>query len=169
MQPPLVLRRDTPVHLMVMNEVSTKERSVGYRFKLHVHEPVIVSGVTVVPAGTLAYGEVMSAESSGNVGKSGRLSARLLNIELGGRAIGISGETTANGKSGTGEVVAAVIGLGLLGLFAKGNNAKIKAGELMTGFTTEDTLFDVDGTKTAASPLPVAMITAPPVLATAVR
>ena len=168
-QPPLVLQRDTPVHLMVMNEVSTKERSAGYRFKLRVNEPVIVSGVIVVPAGTLAYGEVMSAESSGNVGKSGRLSARLLNIDLGGRAIGISGETTANGKSGTGEVVAAVIGLGLLGLFAKGNNAKIKAGELMTGFTTEDTQFDVDVASPAASPPPVAIISVPPVAATTTR
>lgn len=169
LQPPLVLRRDTPVHLMVMNEVSTKERSAGYRFKLRVNEPVIVSGVTVVPAGTLAYGEVMSAESSGNVGKSGRLSARLVNIDLGGRAIGISGETTANGKSGTGEVVAAVIGLGLLGLFAKGNNAKIKAGELMTGFTTEDTLFDIAEAKPTASPPPVAMFPAPSIAATAAR
>ena len=168
-KPPLILQRDTPVHLMVMNEVSTKERSAGYRFKLRVNEPVIVSGVIVVPAGTLAYGEVMSAESSGNVGKSGRLSARLLNIDLGGRAIGISGETTANGKSGTGEVVAAVIGLGLLGLFAKGNNAKIKAGELMTGFTTEDTLFDVDVANPAATLPPVAMIPAPPAPATVAR
>ncbi len=169
LQPTLVLRRDTPVHLMVMNEVSTKERSVGYRFKLRVNEPVIVSGVIVVPAGTLAYGEVTSAESSSNVGKSGRLSARLLNIDLRGRAIGISGETTANGKSGTGEVVAAVLGLGLLGLFAKGNNAKIKAGELMTGFTTEDTQFDVDVANPAASPPPVEIIPSPLVPATAAR
>jgi hypothetical protein len=168
-QSTLLLRRDTPVHLMVMNEVSTKERSAGYRFKLRVNEPVIVSGVIVVPAGTLAYGEVMSAESSGNVGKSGRLSARLLNIDLDGRAIGISGETTANGKSGTGEVVAAVIGLGLVGLFAKGNNAKIKAGELMTGFTTEDTQFDVNVANPAASPPPVAIIPSLPVAATAAR
>jgi hypothetical protein len=139
---PLILRRDTPVHLMVMSEVSTKERSAGYRFKLRVNAPVTVSGAIVIPEGTTAYGEVTSAESSGNVGKSGRLSARLLNIDLAGRIIGISGETTASGKSGTGEVVAAVLGIGLLGLFAKGNNAKIKAGELMTGFTTEDFAFD---------------------------
>ena len=64
---------------------------------------------------------------------------------------------------------AGVFGLGLLGLFAKGNNAKIKAGELMTGFTTEDTLFYVESAKPAAYPLPVEMTPAPPVPATASR
>ena len=151
----LILRRDTPIHLMVMSEVSTKERSAGFRFKLRVNEPVTVSGTIVVPVGTTAYGEVTSAESSGNVGKSGRLSARLLHIDIDGRAIGLTGETRASGKSGTGEVVVGVLGLGLLGLFAKGNNAKIKAGELMTGFTTEDTTFD------SVSPASAAAVSAP--------
>jgi hypothetical protein len=32
-----------------------------------------------------------------------------------------------------------VLALGPLGLFARGNNAKIKAGELMTGFVDQDT------------------------------
>ena len=153
----VLLKRDTPIHLMVMSEVSTKERGIGYRFKLRVNQPVLVGGAIVIPVGTLAWGEVTSATSSGNVGKSGTLSAKLLNIDLNGTLIPLTGETQAAGKSGTGEAVMAVMAIGLLGLFAKGNNAKIKAGELMTGFTAEDAQIPAPSISTA----PVAPVVVP--------
>ena len=133
-----VLPRDTPVHLMVVNEVTTKTHDVGHRFKLRVNQPVSLNGAIAIPAGATAWGTITSAEGSGNVGKSGNLSARLLFVEVGDRKLPISGETSAKGKSGTAETVMGVVALGVFGLFAKGNNAKIKAGELMTAFTTED-------------------------------
>lgn len=135
----LILPEDTPVHLMVLNEVTTKEHSAGHRFKLRVQEPVVIEGATVIPVGAMAWGEVLSAERSGNIGKSGKVSARLLYVETGGVRIPVSGETSSKGKSGTAETVMGVLGLGVLGLFAKGNNAKIKAGEKMIAFTTEAT------------------------------
>lgn len=134
----LLVPRDTPVHLMVLKEVTTKSDSAGERFKLRVIEPVVIDGKTAIPVGSTAWGEVTSAESSGNLGKSGRLSARLLYVEVGGVPIRIDGQTTAKGNSGTAETVVGVLSLGVLGLFAKGNNAKIKAGEQMTAFTAED-------------------------------
>lgn len=158
----VLLKRDTPIHLMVMSEVSTKERGIGYRFKLRVNQPVTVGGAIVVPVGTLAWGEVTSATSSGNVGKSGTLSAKLLHVDLNGLFIPLTGETQAAGKNGTGDAVMAVMALGVLGLFAKGNNAKIKAGELMTGFTAEDAQIPAPVPSTSAQ----APVAAPP-LATA--
>ena len=160
----VLLRRDTPVHLMVMSEVSTKERGIGYRFKLRVNQPVTVGGAIVIPVGTIAWGEVTSASSSGNVGKSGTLSAKLLHVDLNGTFIPLTGETQAAGKSGTGEAVMAVIALGVFGLFAKGNNAKIKAGELMTGFTAEDAQVPAP-----PSPVSVAPASAPAVATTPVQ
>ena len=91
------------------------------------------------PVGTTAWGEVLEAEKSGNAGKSGTLSAKLLYVDIGGIQVPISGNNDAKGSSGTGETVLGVLALGPLGLFAKGNNAKIKAGELMTGFVEQDT------------------------------
>lgn len=135
----LNIPRDTPIHLMVVSEVTTKTHSVGHRFRLRVDQPVVIDGATVIPVGATAWGQVTSATSSGNVGKSGTLSAELLYVEAGDTRIAIDGQTASKGKSGTGEVVMGVIGLGLLGLLAKGNNAKIKAGEKMTAFTIEDT------------------------------
>lgn len=144
----IVIRRDTPIHLMVVSEVTTKTHAVGHRFRLRVDQPVIVDGVTIVPVGANAWGQVTSATSSGNVGKSGALSAKLLYVELGDVRIAIDGETSDRGKSGTGEVVMGVLGLGLFGLLAKGNNAKIKAGEKMTAFTVEDVAISYDQTQT---------------------
>lgn len=136
---PLILPQDTPVHLMVLTEVTTKEHGAGHRFKLRVQEPVLIDGTTVIPLGATAWGEVLSAEQSGNLGKSGKLSARLLYIEAGDFRIPLAGETSSKGKSGTAETVMGVLGLGVFGLFAKGNNAKIKAGERMIVFTSEPT------------------------------
>ncbi len=137
---PLVLPRDTPIHLMVVSEVTTKTHAAGHRFRLRVNEPVRLAQQTIIPVGASAWGEVLSAESSGNLGRSGRLSARLLYVEANGRNIPISGELSSKGNSGTAETVMGVLSLGVFGLFAKGNNAKLKAGELMTAFTTEDAL-----------------------------
>lgn len=139
----IVVPKDTPVHLMTLTEVTTKTDTAGTRFKLRVNEDVIIDGSAVIPKGTLAWGEVTSAESSGNLGKSGRLTARLLFIELSGQRIPIEGDTSAKGKSGTAETVVGVLSLGLLGLFAKGNNAKIKAGEKSTAFVANDFILKV--------------------------
>lgn len=138
--PAILIPRDTPVRLMVLSEVSTKDHEPGHRFRLRVNEAVMIDGIERIPVGAAAWGELVDATRSGNVGKSGKLSARLLYIELGGREIPIEGETTAEGKSGKGETILGVIGLGPLGLFAKGNNAKIKAGEMMTAFIAEDVI-----------------------------
>lgn len=135
---PLLLRRDTPIHFMVINEVTTKTHCAGHRFKLRVDKPVIVDGIVVIAVGATAWGEVTAATGSGNVGKSGKLEAKLLYVESHGLHIPINGNSSAKGAGGGGETALGVLALGPLGLFAKGNNAKIKAGELMTGFVDQD-------------------------------
>ncbi|ALJ11865.1 hypothetical protein [Sphingopyxis macrogoltabida] len=137
--PPLILRRDTPIHFMVVSEVTTKTHLAGHRFKLRVDKPVVIDGVVVIPVGATAWGEVLTVKKSGNVGKAGSLEAKLLYVESGALQIPISGANAAKGAGGGGETALGVLALGPLGLFAKGNNAKIKAGELMTGFVEQDT------------------------------
>lgn len=139
----IMLPRDTPIHLMVVSEVTTKTHSAGHRFKLRVNEPVVIGLVEVIPVGAMAWGQVTSAKSSGNLGKSGRLNAELLYVEIGDEQIAIDGQTSDKGNSGTAETVMGVLGLGIFGLFANGNDAKIKAGEKMTAFTVEDVEIDL--------------------------
>ena len=137
--PMLLLKRDTPIHFMVISEVTTKTHMAGHRFRLRVDKPVLVDSITVLPVGAIAWGEVMQAKSSSNVGKSGSLEARLVYVENNGFRIPVTGNNSAKGASGGGETALGILALGPLGLFAKGNNAKIKAGELMTGFVEQDT------------------------------
>lgn len=135
----IVIPEDTPIHLMTLTEVTTKTDQIGHRFKLRVNKDVQINGVMAIPVGTLAWGEVTSAESSGNLGKAGNLTARLLYVELHGQQIPISGDTSVKGRTATAETVVGVLSLGVFGLFAKGNNAKIKAGEKITAFVTAGT------------------------------
>jgi hypothetical protein len=139
----IVIPRDTPVSLMAINEVSTAKTSAGARFKMRVNEAIIIDGTVVVPVGTPAVGEVLAATDSGGVGKSGKMTAKLLHISLGEAEIPLEGDKAAKGTGG-GSAGIAVIFAGPLGLFHRGNNAKIKAGELLSGFVSEDVTLDME-------------------------
>lgn len=140
---PVLLKRDTPVLLMAVTEVSTATALAGTRIKLRVHQAIAIDGKVVVPVGTPAFGTVVSAEDSGGLGKSGRMTARLQHISLGDADIPLDGEMSAKG-TGAGSAGVAVLFTGVVGLFHRGNNAKIKAGEILTGFVSEDVLLDLE-------------------------
>src|SRR5688572_32396654 len=67
-----VLRVGTEVPLRLKEELTTKGKKVrvGYRFHLETAEPVIVQGVTVIPVGSPAVGEITNARNKGMWGKS---------------------------------------------------------------------------------------------------
>lgn len=150
----ILVKRDTPIELMATKEVSTADVSPGTRFKLRVNRPVTVGEKIVIPVGASAYGEVITAEDSGGLGKSGRMTARLLYVQLGNAEIPLDGQTSAKG-TGAGSAGVATLFTGLAGLFHRGNNAKIKAGELLSGFIAEDVWLNM-----AANP--VQRIASPP-------
>lgn len=133
-----LLPKDTPVSLMVLNEVNSKTHKAGSRFRLRVDQVVKFNDTVAIPIGTTAWGEVTATEDHGGAGKAGQLSARLLYIELGDRHIAIEGDTKSKGADASGETAMEFLTMGPLALFAKGHNAKIKAGERMTAFITEN-------------------------------
>ena len=59
-----VLRTGTEVALRLSEELTTqgKKLRVGNRFRLEMAEPVIVQGMTVIPAGSPAVGDYRRAE-----------------------------------------------------------------------------------------------------------
>jgi hypothetical protein len=140
-----ILKRDTPVELMATSEIRSDGAPAGTKFKLRVNAPITVDGKLVVPVGATAYGIVTSAEASGGVGKSGKLSAKLLYIQIGDLQIPLEGETSNKG-AGAGSAALSVVFVGVMGLFHRGNNAKIKAGEILTGFVAEDVPLDLSST-----------------------
>ena len=74
----------------------------------------------------------------------GKMTTKLLYIELDDVKIPLEGEQSAKG-TGSGSAGAAIVFAGIAGLFHRGNNAKIKAGEMLNGFVAEDVLIDLYG------------------------
>lgn len=140
----VLIPRDTPVELMATAEVSTATARPGMRFKLRVNRPVMIDGRIVIPVGTPAYGEVLDANDAGGLGKSGQLSARLTHVQFGDAVLPLEGETSSSGRGAGSPAVAVAFG-GLIGLFHRGNNAKIKAGEIVAAFVAEDVALDLSG------------------------
>ena len=141
----LIMPKGTMVRLMVTKEVNSRDNHAGDRFALRVDEDVRIGRVTIVPIGTKGYGEVVDSEGSGAVGKSGKLNARLLYLDLNGRHIELDGDRHSAGSGGTGQVVGGVVAFGVFGLLMKGNNASLKAGEILNGYTLSDAEFDIPG------------------------
>ena len=69
--------------------------------------------------------------------------AKLLYVEAGDQKIPLDGSRQSAGGSGTGQVVGAVVAFGIFGLFAKGKNASLKAGEIINGYTVDEARFDL--------------------------
>lgn len=136
-QPPIVIPRDTPVVLMATREVRSDEVAPGTVFPLRVDQPVRVGGMVVVPVGTPAFGEVMTARGARRLGRVGVLEVRLSHIQLGDLRIPLAGERSARGHGGA-PLALTVKLAGPIGLMHRANNAKIKAGDLLDGFVAED-------------------------------
>lgn len=160
------LARDTAVQLMVLNEVSSRNSTPGQRFKLRVNQSVVVDGQILIPEGATAWGEVATADASGRVGQAGSLAARLLHIDLDGTLIRLRGQSSAEGDGGAERLLLSVIGFGVLGLLAKGNNAKLKAGDRIDGQVAEAMIF-VAGQAPIVAPAETPVQTAPTAVAPA--
>ena len=149
-----VVPRGTTIKLMVIDEVATKTAKPGDRIKLRLDAPVIIDGIVVIAAGQAAVGEVVTSAESGIVGRSGKLATRLLYLDVGGVRVPIDGAPTTAGKSGNTQIILATVFLTPRGPFARGNNAKLKAGEIVTAVTTEDYAAATPAPAAAPSPYP---------------
>jgi hypothetical protein len=136
-----VLRVGTEVPLRLSEELTTKGKKlrVGQRFHMETSEPVIVQGVTVVPVGSPAVGEITDVRNKGMWGKSGHLSARILYVTVNGRQIRLTGQFDDKGVAGgVGAVAVSAIVFLPAGFFMTGTSAKIPAGAIVKGFIDED-------------------------------
>lgn len=138
--PNAVLRAGTPVALRLMEEITTKKKAarVGQRFMMEVSEPVIVNGVTVLPSGTPAWGEITTVRNKGMWGKSGKLDARILYLRHNGRQIRLTGTFDDKGVTGTAGVVGAIALVPIAGFFVTGTSAVLPKGGNVGGFIDED-------------------------------
>ena len=135
-----VLRAGTEVPLTMSESITTngKKIRVGQRVRLQVASDVRLGSAVVIPAGSLAEGEVTDVRFKGMWGKSGRIEARVLNVRVGDRLIRLSGTFDDKGVTGTAGVVAAVALVPIAGFFVTGTSANIPAGSGVKAFLDED-------------------------------
>jgi hypothetical protein len=136
-----ILRTGTPVPLRLSEELTTKGKKlrVGQRFHMEVAEPVIIQGVTVIPVGSPAVGELTDVRNKGMWGKSGHLGARILYVTVNGRQIRLSGGFDDKGVAGgVGAVAVSALVFLPAGFFMTGTSARIPAGSSVKGFIDED-------------------------------
>ena len=160
-----ILRTGTEVPLRLSEELTTqgKKLRVGQRFRLETAEPVIVQGVTVIPVGSPAVGEVTDVRNKGMWGKSGQLGARVLYVTVNGRQIRLSGAFDDKGVAGgVGAVAVSAIVFLPAGFFMTGTSARVPMGTAVKAFVDEDVPLSL----AAAAPLPMKVNAAPPVVVT---
>ncbi|MEO5866733.1 MAG: hypothetical protein ABIS14_09705 [Sphingomonas sp.] len=132
----------TPLQLTTRTELNTKDNRAGDRFYLEVAEPLAYRGQVVVPAGSVAVGEVMRAEHNGHFGKKGQLEVRLNYVQTPSGPIRLSGRTA---RSGTDQGVLAIGGAAFIAwpmLFIHGTSGRLPADTVMTAYLADDLHFN---------------------------
>ena len=136
-----ILRVGTEVPLRLSEELTTKGKKlrVGQRFHLETSEPILVQGITVIPVGSPAVGEITDVRNKGMWGKSGHLAARVLYLTVNGRQVRLSGAFDDKGVAGgVGAVAVSAIVFWPAGFFMTGTSAMVPAGSIIKSFTDED-------------------------------
>ena len=125
----VVLKAGTPINLETITQVTSKRASLGTVVDFKVMNDVRVGNTVVIPAGTIAKGQVSSVNRASALGNGGEITIALNYINaIDGAMIPVSGGTTSViGKDKKG--LAIVCGLcTLVGFLIEGKEAEIPAG-----------------------------------------
>lgn len=135
-----MLLTGTSIPLRLTQELTTKGKKLkaGDRFNLEVSEAISLNGVTVIPVGSLAVGEITTVRNKGMFGKSGLIEARVMYVRANGRQIRLTGRFDDKGiAGGVGAGVAAAYTL-VGGFLITGTSARIPAGTQVMSYLDED-------------------------------
>lgn len=132
----ITLPANSEVVLRMAEELTTKggRAKVGQTFRLTVAYDVRVNGVTVIPMGTPAIGEVTMKTGRAVFGKSGKMDIELRSINLDGQRVEITGSYRQQGEGDTLAAVGAVVLAAPL-LVITGKSAVIPRGRELVAHT----------------------------------
>lgn len=118
----------TEIKLILDETLSSKMHVKGDLFRLKVAETVKAGEVELLPAGTIAVGEITNARTKSAFGVSGRLEARLLYAQTEIGTIRLTGKLGHRGQGGTTETVLTYAAIGAMAFVVTGKSAIIPAG-----------------------------------------
>jgi len=153
-----VLRAGTEIPLRMEEGLNSNDKTLreGQQFHMSVASDVMLGGMVVIPAGSVAMGEISDLRHKGMWGKSGHISARALNVRVGDRLIRLTGNFDEHGTTGTAGVVSAIVFVPIAGFFMTGTSAKIPAGAGVKAFLDEDLQVAAPAPVVVAVPVPTA-------------
>ncbi|MGN6377043.1 MAG: hypothetical protein ACTHMG_16020 [Sphingomonas sp.] len=134
----------TQLDLLTRTQVSSKDNKPGDRVYLDVAEGLSYQGQVIIPAGSVAVGEVTSLQHNGHVGKKGKIGIRLLYVQTPYGPVHLTGRASDEGTSGTIPSVATMLFVSALGgFFIHGTSARIPEGTPVQAMLAEDLRFFV--------------------------
>jgi hypothetical protein len=137
---------NTPVHLRLAEEVTSKKARVGERIALQVFDDVTVGDLVVIPRGTMAWGNIADAHPSKLAGRGGKLAVQFDTVAtLTGEQVPLRGAEKKQGRFG----MSATGGLGLLSVvllptlpLQRGEQVEIPKGTELTAFVKSRVTLD---------------------------
>jgi len=142
----------TPIVLNTRTQISTKDNKSGDRIYLDVAENVIFRGQIVIPAGSVAVGEVARADRNGHFGKKGKIDIKLSYIQTQWGPVRLQGYQHDEGKSGTAVSVVTIAFVSVLGAFIHGTSATIPYGTKVQAYLAEPLGFTASPQQAIAAP-----------------
>lgn len=126
----VVLKAGTVIPLETINVIKSDNATVGRTIDLRVTRDVEVDGQTVIPAGSIAKGQITRSQKAKGLGKAGFLEIQIKSVTaVDGQEVYLAGGNVS--EEGDDKATLAIV-LGLfvciLFLFMKGKNAEIPPG-----------------------------------------
>ena len=151
-EPYISIPAGTRLVIRMVDSVDSTRHGEGHRFRGQLEGAIVVNGVTMAPKGTILYGTVITASSSGRMGGSADLAMAFTDIMLddqlfpiateglaaqtegqGGKTVGRTARSAAIGGligGSSGAKTGAKVGLGA-SLLTSGDSINIPAGTLL--------------------------------------
>jgi hypothetical protein len=146
----IVLEDNTPVHLVLSQNLSSASATTGQTISFEVSEDVIVDGLLVIPRGSIAWGTVTDAKPKGHMGKAGHLDVNIDKVRLAdGEKVLLSATSHAKGGTHTAAMTAGIVATSLVVwpaapffLFMHGHDITIPKGTKIEAFTNGNASLD---------------------------
>jgi hypothetical protein len=143
-----ILPDGTPMKLRLLNKLDSQTAKNGDEILFAVVNDVVVGGVTVLRRGSPATGVVTQAEAAKTMGRAGKLSFTINDIELrNGGKVPVRAFNRKSGEDRSGEMIAMQVDFGLAGglfsMFIKGTNTTFPRGTEITAFVNGDLRLDL--------------------------
>ncbi len=139
--PNKTLQEGTLIKVVLQDNISGKEVSVGDIVEFELHEHILIDSSIVVEKGARVTGLITKAERSKALGKKGKLAFSIDYLYLpNGKVVKLRSQVEKNLKGSGAMVAAGAVVLSPIALLFNGKNAKYLRGEVFVAYVDKETV-----------------------------